>query len=799
MKTRRAEFPVTEDASLRKHGRRKASEVLKRSLKALAGDQQLGTFLNHVLAVLTEQLGGLASSLWLLDGAKRHLCLHSICESGRAVTAEESGHPFAQRPHRIPKASPTWTAIQAKHPFVQYDPTSDTGYFPPVLRELFADLGVRALVWLPLVFGDDLIGVLAVRMSEERAVDDEELELAHALAQLVTVALELTRRAEQAKRAAIAVEREKLANEQASKLSKTNAALKQSLQALAEDPDLNSFLGHLLAEMARQFETDASAVFVIERPERRLFPHLIYEDGRLIRGKDSDHPIVKNPRVFADDDPVWLAFCRNQPIIRRNPQSDTSRGWSEAHRAYYTKKGITGILNVPLIFGGEVVGTLALQFRDQRNIDQEAVELAQTFALQATLALQLTKMAEQSKQIAIAQEQAQFARQKAAQLAKANEALRGCLDALASVPELDEFLEQVMAAIARQLGARGGTLWLYDFEQNTARLELTFRNDGSVAGVESGYPEIARSVPLDELLATDRQYSDNDRPVIVWRLEKPYPPWGESHRRYLVELGIQTILIIALISKDHAIGRLTFHFQENREFSPEELEISIALAHQAGLAIQLTRLARGAKQAAILSERNRMAGEIHDSLAQSFVGISMQLDAAEAASSKTKGLRHLQRANELARFGLAEARRSVLSLRAGVQPGGLLKAIQQLVERSNVPGILRCELQSGDIADESIPTQVQHELLRICQEAISNAVRHARPTVITTTLRWNAPNLALQVTDNGSGISGNCLEQTAGFGMANMRARVEKLGGKLQIETGAGRGTSIIVSLQIPP
>jgi signal transduction histidine kinase len=194
-----------------------------------------------------------------------------------------------------------------------------------------------------------------------------------------------------------------------------------------------------------------------------------------------------------------------------------------------------------------------------------------------------------------------------------------------------------------------------------------------------------------------------------------------------------------------------------------------------------------------------MAGEIHDSLAQSFVGISMQLDAAEAASSKTKGLRHLQRANELARFGLAEARRSVLSLRAGVQPGGLLKAIQQLVERSNVPGILRCELQSGDIADESIPTQVQHELLRICQEAISNAVRHARPTVITTTLRWNAPNLALQVTDNGSGISGFCLEQTAGFGMANMRARVEKLGGKLQIETGAGRGTSIIVSLQIPP
>jgi hypothetical protein len=100
--------------------------------------------------------------------------------------------------------------------------------------------------------------------------------------------------------------------------------------------------------------------------------------------------------------------------------------------------------------------THAFQFRDQRNIDQEAIELAQTFGLQATLALQLTKMAEQSKQIAIAKEQELFARQRAAALARANDALRGCLDALASVPELDEFLEQVMAAIARQLGAKVG-------------------------------------------------------------------------------------------------------------------------------------------------------------------------------------------------------------------------------------------------------------------------------------------------------------------------------------------------------
>jgi hypothetical protein len=72
VKNRRAEFSPTDDASLCKDSVRKGSEVLKRSLKALANDQQLGTFLDYVLAALTEQPGGLASSLWLLDGDKRH-------------------------------------------------------------------------------------------------------------------------------------------------------------------------------------------------------------------------------------------------------------------------------------------------------------------------------------------------------------------------------------------------------------------------------------------------------------------------------------------------------------------------------------------------------------------------------------------------------------------------------------------------------------------------------------------------------------------------------------------------------
>jgi len=405
--------------------------------------------------------------------------------------------------------------------------------------------------------------------------------------------------------------------------------------------------------------------------------------------------------------------------------------------------------------------------------------------------------ASNSSSRSVAEDQQRFSRERSAELANANDALRSCLDALVSVPELDEFLGQVMGSMARQLGAVSSALRLCNFERNTLNLELVFQDGRAMTPSEVNYPADLRSYPID-----DPQHRLWQAPAVVrYHLDGTTSIPGVSipgaARSYLLSLGVKTSLTIPLKIADQRIGVVAFRFTEDRIFRPEELEIARALATQASLAIQLTRLARDARQSAVLAERNRMAGEIHDSLAQTFVGISMQLDAAEAAGSKAKSLPHLQRANELARFGLAEARRSVLSLRSGTHPAGLVEALQQLIERSSVPGLLRCELHSDDVPEGLISEPVQHELVRICQEAISNAVRHAKPTVITSSLRWTAPHLTIQVTDNGSGFSAERLSLGAGFGMVNMRARIEKLGGKLEIETAPGRGTSIIVRLQI--
>jgi signal transduction histidine kinase len=394
----------------------------------------------------------------------------------------------------------------------------------------------------------------------------------------------------------------------------------------------------------------------------------------------------------------------------------------------------------------------------------------------------------------VAREREMFAQQRAAELGKANDALRGCLDALASVPELDDFIGQVMAATTRQLGANSSTLRVLNSEQDTLTVELVFQDGRAMSAAEARFPEIWRSVSMDD----DHAANLLRQPNTVIDLLDPDSAMPEAIRSYWLGLGVKTLLIIPLTVREQAHGILAFSFAEKRDFDPEEVELARALATQASLAIYLTRLARTAKQSAVLEERNRLASEIHDSLAQSFAGISMQLFAAEEVikTNSENGLNYVERANDLARFGLAEARRSVLSLRSDViEESGLIEALQMLTERSNIPGRLRCTFRSAGVREEDLPLPIQQDLLRIAQEAISNALRHAKPTVVSVYLRLDTPHLILEIRDNGLGIPDVREEKAPGFGLANMRTRAESLGAGFDIRTAPGGGTTITVRL----
>jgi signal transduction histidine kinase len=208
-------------------------------------------------------------------------------------------------------------------------------------------------------------------------------------------------------------------------------------------------------------------------------------------------------------------------------------------------------------------------------------------------------------------------------------------------------------------------------------------------------------------------------------------------------------------------------------------------------------LAKAARQSAVLEERNRLAGEIHDSLAQLFTGISLQLFAAQEIVPKANEIfGYMERAYDLAQVGLGEARRSALSLRSDVlEESGLSEALRMLVERSNIPGRLRCSFRPIAIRDDDLSPHVQQHLLRIAQEAISNAIRHANPTLISVVLQSDSSELMLEVSDNGAGIAKSRPGTGEGFGLGNMRERAKSLGAELDIRSTAGRGTSVVVRL----
>jgi PAS domain S-box-containing protein len=211
--------------------------------------------------------------------------------------------------------------------------------------------------------------------------------------------------------------------------------------------------------------------------------------------------------------------------------------------------------------------------------------------------------------------------------------------------------------------------------------------------------------------------------------------------------------------------------------------------------------ARAKAEIAVLEERNRMAREIHDTLAQSFTGILLQIEAAEAAAEA--GLpadMHLSRVRELTRFGLAEARRSVLALRPlDLEEKGLEHALQQLAERSSIQGALICEFSALG-AVHRLNADMQLAFFRIAQEALSNAIKHAKATRISMKLTFETSTVRLSVEDDGGGIAKETAAlSSSGYGLVQMQERAQQIGGTLKVESSPGAGTKITVIASAPP
>jgi signal transduction histidine kinase len=206
--------------------------------------------------------------------------------------------------------------------------------------------------------------------------------------------------------------------------------------------------------------------------------------------------------------------------------------------------------------------------------------------------------------------------------------------------------------------------------------------------------------------------------------------------------------------------------------------------------------------ALVLDERARLAREIHDTLAQGFVGISSQLDAvAMCLPDETAPVRkYLDMARKMARHSLTEARRSVMDLRASVLEGQDLAAALESSTRMWTAGSgVDVEVDVGG-PRTPLSEEAEQQLLRIAQEAVTNVLKHAGASKIRVTLHLEARRLFLRIVDDGRGFEQQDAFSSQGghFGLIGMRERAERLGGEMRLASQPGRGTEVEVKVPLP-
>jgi signal transduction histidine kinase len=201
----------------------------------------------------------------------------------------------------------------------------------------------------------------------------------------------------------------------------------------------------------------------------------------------------------------------------------------------------------------------------------------------------------------------------------------------------------------------------------------------------------------------------------------------------------------------------------------------------------------------VLGERSRIAREIHDTLAQGYVGISVQLEVlAELLKQKKleNAATQLDQTRAYVREGLADARQSIWALRTPDAGDATLPAkMRQMADAAAGNGLASRFSVFG--AYRALPAETERELLRIAQEAIHNVKRHAAASEVRVQIEYEPEALVLEVKDNGRGGAMERGQQAGHFGMTGMRERAAAIGGTLEVESEAGKGTTVRLEVRL--
>jgi len=358
--------------------------------------------------------------------------------------------------------------------------------------------------------------------------------------------------------------------------------------------------------------------------------------------------------------------------------------------------------------------------------------------------------------------------------------------------DVHEALQEVLAQTTKLLGLQTGWVWLLD-EQGEPHLAAA----QSLPPYLADHPQRMTGYCLcvDTFLEGSMEGAAN---IDVLRCSRLKNAERDSDP---TSWGLRFHASVPIYASATPIGVLNVASEDWRELLPEELQLLHIIGDQIGLAVQRARLSaehtHAATRLATIEERNRLAREIHDTLAQGLAAITLQLETADALAETRpeRAQEAMRRALSLARSNLEEARRSVMDLRAApLQNRTLPEALADLVQHS-------CADRAADVQFSytpesrlhSLPTRLEEGLYRVAQEALLNACNHAQAQHIYVSLSVEDQSLHVVVQDDGCGFDPDNIANEGHFGLTGMSERVKLLGGTICIQSEPEAGTYIDV------
>jgi signal transduction histidine kinase len=755
------------------------AQGLLETLQILNSDRDLHEILQHIVAQARDLLGAQACLLHQVDIEQDSVILQAHSgwpdELAHYTDRQRFSESNPDFQHLILSRETSYGNYPTLEAFNAAHQDSDPRERDAIERDRRVLAHYAASVAVPLIIKEQVYGSLVLYYTDSQEFTQEKVNVAATFSEQAALAIE-NARLHQAEQAQLA---------EAQQRQLVAESLRATLQLLNAHRPLQQILDHIVQQAKELLHAGACVLHKVDPAT-----------GQAVRQASCGWPVDLLTRLSGQYDSFGPGYRHaietREPVYGNYPplperlqeiEQDPTLSEEIKRRRLIIRERFAGSLLIPLVIKDKIYGCLIFYYEEPQSFPSGQINLASMFAEQAAMAIENARLhqAEQARRL------------EAEQRRRVAEGLRDILAILNSKRPLPDILNYIVMQASHLLGSTACVLYHVNRRREQIEIEagyglpadfaslkwIPLYPGGAVQRMLDSEPYMIADIPRHvSQLIPDGDFSSVDPALRAWL--------KVLHENYTAYLGVP------LIVNNEIYGCMGLYFVEAHEFTDEAVRLALAFSDQAALAIENAQLHKQIEETAAITERNRLARDLHDSVTQTLFSASLiakvlprlwQRDEAE-------GWKRLEELHHLTRGALAEMRTLLLELRpTALADTELDQLLRHLVEaamgRAGIP------IELSTVGTCAVDRETKIAIYRIAQEALNNIAKHADATQVEVVLDCTAEDVSLRITDDGIGFSTE--EVTADhLGLRIMHERAQSIGATLQIESASAQGTRVV-------